>query len=162
MRHFRKLRGLTQQDVARALHISFQQIQKYESGTNKISFERLHRLSLLFEVPLTAWLAEVHPVKPFWESESRQALLLLQAFHGIGAGGHARRKTGIMNPRLMMLLESLMLNVRVINGELERLSRTEQFTAEPQCADLVKQLRAAYLQGMDNLSRVERHMTQRS
>ena len=40
MRAFRQERKLTQNTVAQALGVSFQQIQKYERGTNRISAER--------------------------------------------------------------------------------------------------------------------------
>jgi transcriptional regulator with XRE-family HTH domain len=37
----RKELGLSQDDLARACGITFQQVQKYEHGTNRISFSRL-------------------------------------------------------------------------------------------------------------------------
>ncbi len=41
MRQQRELRGLTQVELARQLGLSFQQIQKYESGANRISSSRM-------------------------------------------------------------------------------------------------------------------------
>lgn len=38
LRHYRKKANLTQMDVAEFLGVSFQQIQKYEKGTNRIPF----------------------------------------------------------------------------------------------------------------------------
>ncbi len=43
--------NLTQTKVARALNITFQQIQKYEKGTNGLSANRIHDLSNYFNVP---------------------------------------------------------------------------------------------------------------
>ncbi len=37
--------GLTQQDLAEALEISYQQLQKYETGTNRISAGRLYEIA---------------------------------------------------------------------------------------------------------------------
>jgi transcriptional regulator with XRE-family HTH domain len=46
----RTLIGMTQDELARALGLTFQQIQKYEKGANKISASRLYRLSELLKV----------------------------------------------------------------------------------------------------------------
>ncbi|USQ95281.1 helix-turn-helix domain-containing protein [Caulobacter sp. RL271] len=35
--------GVSQQDLAEALGVSFQQVQKYESGTNRISASKLYK-----------------------------------------------------------------------------------------------------------------------
>ena len=40
--------GLTQTKVAQAINVTFQQIQKYEKGTNGVSSNRLMQLSLNF------------------------------------------------------------------------------------------------------------------
>ena len=37
IRDFRKIRGVTQTGLATALGVSFQQVQKYENGTNRVS-----------------------------------------------------------------------------------------------------------------------------
>ena len=52
VRHRRKLLGMTQQQLARSVGIRFQQIQKYESGTNRISASRLWDLSSALQVPV--------------------------------------------------------------------------------------------------------------
>ena len=43
--------GLTQTKVAQAIHVTFQQIQKYEKGTNGVSSSRLLQLSQFLKVP---------------------------------------------------------------------------------------------------------------
>ncbi|HEY0281610.1 MAG TPA: helix-turn-helix transcriptional regulator [Rhizomicrobium sp.] len=45
VRRRRILAGLAQQDVAKALGVSFQQVQKYEKGVNRISAGRLFILA---------------------------------------------------------------------------------------------------------------------
>jgi|TARA_B100000767_G_C19707397_1_gene511176 transcriptional regulator with XRE-family HTH domain len=45
--------GLTQTKVARAINVTFQQIQKYEKGTNGVSSNRLMQLSNFLAVPIT-------------------------------------------------------------------------------------------------------------
>lgn len=50
VKEIRAIRSLTQSDVARHLDISFQQLQKYESGSNRISASRLYELATLLGV----------------------------------------------------------------------------------------------------------------
>jgi transcriptional regulator with XRE-family HTH domain len=51
LRQKRWLSGLTQQALAETVGIRFQQIQKYESGTNRISASRLWQLARTLDVP---------------------------------------------------------------------------------------------------------------
>ena len=44
--------GLTQTKVAQAINVTFQQIQKYEKGTNGVSSNRLMQLSIFLKVPI--------------------------------------------------------------------------------------------------------------
>ena len=44
--------GLTQTKVAQAINVTFQQIQKYEKGTNGVSSNRLLQLSQYLKVPI--------------------------------------------------------------------------------------------------------------
>ena len=44
--------GLTQTELANALGITFQQIQKYEKGVNRISAGKLQQLSSLLQAPI--------------------------------------------------------------------------------------------------------------
>ena len=45
--------GLTQTKVAQAINVTFQQIQKYEKGTNGISSLRIIQLANFLKVPIT-------------------------------------------------------------------------------------------------------------
>ena len=51
LKQIRTLRRLSQTDVARKLNVSFQQIQKYEIGSNRVAASRLFELSQILEVP---------------------------------------------------------------------------------------------------------------
>ena len=44
--------GLTQTKVAKAIHVTFQQIQKYEKGTNGVSSIRLLQIANYLKVPV--------------------------------------------------------------------------------------------------------------
>lgn len=50
IKQIRTLRRLSQTDVARKLDLSFQQIQKYEIGSNRVAASRLYELSKIFDV----------------------------------------------------------------------------------------------------------------
>ena len=44
--------GLTQTKVAQAINVTFQQIQKYEKGTNGVSSNRLMQLAQFLKIPI--------------------------------------------------------------------------------------------------------------
>ncbi len=49
----RNLLGISQTDLGKALGVAFQQIQKYERGTNRIVGSRLFNLSRALDVPVS-------------------------------------------------------------------------------------------------------------
>jgi len=49
--------GKSQHETAEHLAITFQQLQKYEAGSNRIPLDRLVRLSAYLEVPLSHFVA---------------------------------------------------------------------------------------------------------
>lgn len=52
VRHRRWMVGMTQQQLADKVGIKFQQIQKYETGMNRISASRLWDIAVALEVPI--------------------------------------------------------------------------------------------------------------
>ena len=48
----RMMLGLSQEKIANALGLTFQQVQKYEKGTNRISASRMHQLAGILQVPI--------------------------------------------------------------------------------------------------------------
>lgn len=53
IRHRRWLVGMTQQQLAERVGIKFQQIQKYETGANRVSASRLWDIAESLEVPVS-------------------------------------------------------------------------------------------------------------
>ena len=51
--------GLTQTKVAQAINVTFQQIQKYEKGTNGISSLRIMQLANFLKVPITFFFEDL-------------------------------------------------------------------------------------------------------
>jgi len=94
----RTLLGMSQEKLGMALGLTFQQIQKYERGANRIGSSRLYRLSRILDVPVSFFfddipnettsigsgLSESSP-EPF-ESEQlskRETLELVRAYYRI-------------------------------------------------------------------------------
>jgi len=59
LRNRRTLVGMSQQELGRRLGITFQQIQKYERGLNRIGAGRLFRISNILDVPVAYFFEEV-------------------------------------------------------------------------------------------------------
>ena len=55
--------GLTQTKVAQAINVTFQQIQKYEKGTNGVSSNRLMQLSQFLKVPIIYFFGDYKEFK---------------------------------------------------------------------------------------------------
>lgn len=53
IRHRRWMIGMTQQQLAEKVGIKFQQIQKYETGMNRVSASRLWDIAQAVEVPVS-------------------------------------------------------------------------------------------------------------
>jgi transcriptional regulator with XRE-family HTH domain len=49
----RMLAGVSQEKLGDALGLTFQQVQKYEKGTNRISASRLQQIAKMLEVPVS-------------------------------------------------------------------------------------------------------------
>ncbi|GGD10566.1 helix-turn-helix domain-containing protein [Aquisalinus flavus] len=64
LRQRRCLLGMTQQRLAEAVGIKFQQIQKYESGANRVSASRLWALANALEVSVSYFFDDLSHTKP--------------------------------------------------------------------------------------------------
>jgi transcriptional regulator with XRE-family HTH domain len=96
--------GLTQDRLARAVGITFQQVQKYERGTNRIVASRLFELARVLEVPVQYFFDGLEGL-PDGESAAaraefadlpdvmgeRETLMLVRAYHQIGDSRVRRR-----------------------------------------------------------------------
>lgn len=56
IREMRKARGMTQMDLSELLGVSYQQVQKYEKGSDNISVERLKQIARAVDVPVTFFI----------------------------------------------------------------------------------------------------------
>lgn len=53
VRIIRQDQGISQTALAREIGVTFQQVQKYESGVNRVGAGRLHKIASVFGVPIS-------------------------------------------------------------------------------------------------------------
>ncbi len=70
------MRGLTQTQLGEKLGISFQQVQKYEKGTNRIGSSRLWDMCGILDVPVSFFFEGLSDPSADDEKISRRALQL--------------------------------------------------------------------------------------
>ena len=63
VRRARKARNISQQALAEALGLTFQQVQKYEKGVNRISCSKLKEISETLQTPMAELLGESDAAK---------------------------------------------------------------------------------------------------
>ena len=59
----RNMLGLSQEKLGGAIGLTFQQVQKYERGANRIGASRLHDLSQVLDVPVSFFFDDMDPVR---------------------------------------------------------------------------------------------------
>ena len=59
----RTLLGMSQEKLGDAIGLTFQQVQKYERGANRIGASRLHELSRVLDVPVSFFFDDMDPVR---------------------------------------------------------------------------------------------------
>ena len=103
----RNMLGLSQEKLGEAIGLTFQQVQKYERGANRIGASRLLELSRVLDVPVSFFYDETDPVRApaipsgFEESpqegfdsdplRKRETLELVDAYYDIEDAATRRR-----------------------------------------------------------------------
>ena len=86
-RERRTLAGMSQTAVAERLGLTFQQLQKYEKGHNRISASRLYELAQIFDVPVSYFYEGIKAGKATPPQDEtltkRETLELVRAYYGI-------------------------------------------------------------------------------
>jgi transcriptional regulator with XRE-family HTH domain len=59
----RNMLGLSQEKLGAAVGLTFQQVQKYERGANRIGASRLHEFSRILDVPVSFFFDDRDPVR---------------------------------------------------------------------------------------------------
>ena len=82
VRYLREIKGVTQQTLANAIGVSFQQIQKYETGKNRVSVGVLWDIAKFIEIPITEFFPSSNENMPYVNPEIRIASKLLNRLSG--------------------------------------------------------------------------------
>lgn len=80
IREFRLQAGYTQERLAEALGITFQQVQKYERGVTKVNLEKLQQIAEVLKLPVASFFDGSSYNAYQLTSEEK---ILLEAFRGI-------------------------------------------------------------------------------
>ena len=99
----RKELGISQADLGKAVDLTFQQIQKYERGSNRISASKLHQMSEYLKVPVSYFfdglpLQEIEIIGPTEATignflQTAEGQELAEAFGKL----NARHRRGVMS-----------------------------------------------------------------
>jgi len=100
----RTLLGMSQEKLGEAIGLTFQQVQKYERGANRIGASRLYDLSRVLDVPVSFFFDDMPSDEPSAPTSpqpndpnepdpmaKRETLELVRAYYRIGDPGVRRR-----------------------------------------------------------------------
>ncbi len=101
----RTLLGMSQEKLGAAIGLTFQQVQKYERGTNRVGSSRLYQLAKVLNVPVSFFFddmpgSDANAVRGMAERQEpfddnpltkRETLELVRAYHRIPSAGVRRR-----------------------------------------------------------------------
>ena len=89
----RLLIGMNQETLAKALGLTFQQVQKYEGGANRVSASRLSQIADVLDVPIAYFFSDIDlagGVPDSQELEARERMQrpevieLIRSYYAIG------------------------------------------------------------------------------
>lgn len=99
IRKRRNLLGMTQEELARALKISYQQVQKYETGANRVSAGRLFEIAQRLGVEVGYFFEDASEATPMPQEhggKSRSTVDLVRSFDEIGSTGVRSAVVGLI------------------------------------------------------------------
>ena len=84
IRKRRKMIGMSQEELGKAVGITFQQVQKYERGANRVSCSRLAAIAKVLKTPIEAFFGEYgqgvsHPL----EFPTKEEMKMVRSFRGM-------------------------------------------------------------------------------
>ena len=91
----RVLLGMSQQDIAKALDVSIQQIQKYEKATNRISSGKLFTIGKFLKVPIT-----------YFYEQSDESEIIANAFAEEDAKYEAEDSNNVTEKEIVSLIKA--------------------------------------------------------
>ena len=107
VRMMRLARGLSQTDLATRLGITFQQIQKYERGTNRVGAGRLQEIANLLGVTPAFFFEDGPRIKPGKSAPSETTELLANKYNLALARAFNRIRSTSVRRNVLELVEGL-------------------------------------------------------
>jgi transcriptional regulator with XRE-family HTH domain len=83
LRSRRKEMGLKQRDIAAMLGLTFQQVQKYESGASRISASKLHLLAQKLQVPMQFFFDGLDPALEGQTAPASESFGSVDEYHAL-------------------------------------------------------------------------------
>ncbi len=125
IRFRRTMLGLSQERLAEALGITFQQVQKYEKGLNRIGASRLWDLSQVLDVPVDFFFDKMdeasqsnspRKISGFQLSDSDVPYISTEVFLRRDVMDLVRHYIQIVNPKISHNILELIKSIAPING----------------------------------------------
>lgn len=108
----RKMLNVSQEKLAENLGVTFQQVQKYENGSNRISASRLHEAARILDVPVSFFFPEVDTAEPAGngsvEGDATSMMDFLSSSEGLELNrSFSRIKDARMRRQVLELIRSI-------------------------------------------------------
>ncbi|MDO8878929.1 MAG: helix-turn-helix transcriptional regulator [Pseudolabrys sp.] len=104
----RLVRKMSQSDLGRQLGITFQQIQKYESGVNRVGAGRLQQIAKIFELPVNVFFGEDTATQDASEATNEAVLNFLNTARAVKlVKDFARVKDPALQQAIVTLVEKI-------------------------------------------------------
>jgi transcriptional regulator with XRE-family HTH domain len=133
----RMMLAMSQEKLGDALGLTFQQVQKYEKGTNRIGASRLQQISHILQVPV-AFFFEGLPNASAPHSSNESALSTAQIDDFVSDSDGLRLIRALMRidnatlrRRIRMLVQEIADEIEATVAEMKMLDKTEQSDRAP-------------------------------
>lgn len=104
----RLVRKMSQSDLGKQLGITFQQIQKYESGVNRVGAGRLQHIAKIFELPVNIFFGEDAATQDASEATNEAVLNFLNTARAVKlVKDFARVKDPALQQAIVALVEKI-------------------------------------------------------
>lgn len=85
IKQLRWIKGMTQEQLAKKIGCKFQQVQKYETGANRVSASRLFMIAKAFEISLYTLICDIEDPNARKSSDDRDVLALARSINKMNA-----------------------------------------------------------------------------
>lgn len=106
-------KGMSQEKLGELLGLTFQQVQKYEKGTNRIAAPRLIEISIALDKPLAYFLHGVGGVAYDGQEASNDLDKMLGTSQGRDLIKHWHAMQGYQKSALLVMAEAMLYNAKV-------------------------------------------------